>query len=216
MLDIKRMLASAPHKPEDVELQELFTPWGEALAAGDERQAGPSPASACTRELRAARRLVGLRDQNSRRSGRRMAASGWTGDVGRAHTRALLAGSTTLGRGTGRVQPNELLWYRRTFATPDLTDDRRVILHFEAVDHACACYVNGSCAGRARGRLSAVFLRRHGPLGRAPKRLQRMGAASSRWMCPNRIFGARTIRTFTTSSSPSDTIAREATAPSAP
>ena len=39
MLDIKRMLASAPHKPEDVELQELFTPWGEALAAGDERQA---------------------------------------------------------------------------------------------------------------------------------------------------------------------------------
>lgn len=188
---------------------------GRGTGSGRRTPGGPSPASACTRELRAARRLVGLRDQNSRRSGRRMAASGWTGDVGRAHTRALLAGSTTLGRepaGAAKrasVVPTDVCHarsYRRQARHPSFRGGgSRVRLLRERL-----------VRGRARGRLSAVFLRRHGPLGRAPKRLQRMGAAISRWMCPNRIFGARTIRTFTTSSSPSDTIAREATAPSAP
>lgn len=36
MLDIKRVLASAPRKPKDAELRELLTPWGETLAAGGE------------------------------------------------------------------------------------------------------------------------------------------------------------------------------------
>ncbi|MFR4960662.1 MAG: glycoside hydrolase family 2 protein [Eggerthella lenta] len=43
------------------------------------------------------------------------------------------------------MQPDELLWYRRPFAVPDGMDvegDRRLVVHFEAVDYACACYVN--------------------------------------------------------------------------
>ena len=39
MLDVKRVLASAPRAPQKVELRELFTPWGERIAAGEERVA---------------------------------------------------------------------------------------------------------------------------------------------------------------------------------
>ena len=35
MLDIKRVLASRPRPPEDVELAQLLTPWGEKIAAGE-------------------------------------------------------------------------------------------------------------------------------------------------------------------------------------
>ena len=35
MLDIKRVLASKPRKPEHVELTTLLTPWGEKVAAGE-------------------------------------------------------------------------------------------------------------------------------------------------------------------------------------
>lgn len=150
MLDIKRMLASAPHKPEDVELQELFTPWGEALAAGDERQAvHPRPQLARENfEL-----LDGWWDYAIKTADE--AADAWRRADGPetwdGHIRVPYSPEAPLSGVNRQVQPNELLWYRRTFATPDLTDDRRVILHFEAVDHACACYVNGSCAGEHVG-----------------------------------------------------------------
>ncbi|MFR1639075.1 MAG: sugar-binding domain-containing protein, partial [Eggerthellaceae bacterium] len=49
-----------------------------------------------------------------------------------------------------QLKPDELLWYRRAFAKPDeLAEEAggRCLLHFEAVDCACACYVNGVLAG---------------------------------------------------------------------
>ena len=47
--------------------------------------------------------------------------------------------------GVGRqLQPSELLWYRRTFEAPELSAGERLVLHFEAVDWACAVYVNGA------------------------------------------------------------------------
>lgn len=50
--------------------------------------------------------------------------------------------------GVGRtVRPHELLWYRRKIDLPKLADDQRLILHFEAVDWMCACFVNGKLAG---------------------------------------------------------------------
>ena len=36
MLDLRRVLASKPRKPEHVELTALWTPWGEKIAAGEE------------------------------------------------------------------------------------------------------------------------------------------------------------------------------------
>ena len=54
--------------------------------------------------------------------------------------------------GVNRVlQPNELLWYRRSFELPALAPNERLILHFEAVDWVCAVHVNGQLAKTHRG-----------------------------------------------------------------
>ena len=50
--------------------------------------------------------------------------------------------------GVGRtVQPSEFLWYKRKIELPKLADDQRLILHFEAVDWMCACFVDGKLVG---------------------------------------------------------------------
>ena len=43
-----------------------------------------------------------------------------------------------------QLQPDELLWYRRDFETPELPAHGSCILHFDGVDFACAVYVNGN------------------------------------------------------------------------
>ena len=54
--------------------------------------------------------------------------------------------------GVGKlVRPNQLLWYRRTFAVPGNWADRRVLLHFEAVDWHARAWVNGVQVGEHRG-----------------------------------------------------------------
>lgn len=40
------------------------------------------------------------------------------------------------------LQPNELLWYRRAIELPKSRDDERILLHFEAIDWACALFIN--------------------------------------------------------------------------
>ena len=53
--------------------------------------------------------------------------------------------------GVGRtLQPGETLWYRRSIEGPDLSDGRRLILHFGAVDERCAVYWNGHKVGSHR------------------------------------------------------------------
>src|SRR5205823_12772162 len=42
-------------------------------------------------------------------------------------------------------------WYRRTFEAPDLSDGRRLMLHFGAVDYAATVWVNGCVAVRHEG-----------------------------------------------------------------
>lgn len=49
------------------------------------------------------------------------------------------------------VQPNERLWYRRTFAAPELSDGGRLLLHFGAVDWKCTVSVNGKKVGEHAG-----------------------------------------------------------------
>ena len=50
-----------------------------------------------------------------------------------------------------RVMPNQRLWYRRTIDRPAAWGDRRVLLHFGAVDWDATVWVNGSLAGSHRG-----------------------------------------------------------------
>jgi len=49
------------------------------------------------------------------------------------------------------VGPENRLWYRRTFAMPDLESGQRVLLHFEAVDWEATVWLNGQKLGRHRG-----------------------------------------------------------------
>lgn len=53
--------------------------------------------------------------------------------------------------GVGRLLlENEALWYRRVF-TVSPSNDRRTLLHFEAVDYACEAFVNGKSVGKHIG-----------------------------------------------------------------
>ena len=49
------------------------------------------------------------------------------------------------------VQPNERLWYRRSFTPPALGDGQRLLLHFGAVDWKCRVFVNGKEVGQHTG-----------------------------------------------------------------
>lgn len=62
--------------------------------------------------------------------------------------------------GVGRsLQPDQRLWYRRTFARPqDAMPRHRVLLHFGAVDYQCDVWVNGRRVGsHTGGYLSFTF-----------------------------------------------------------
>jgi beta-galactosidase/beta-glucuronidase len=47
--------------------------------------------------------------------------------------------------------PDQRLWYRRLFTIPGAWSARRVLLHFEAVDWQCVCYLNGKDIGNHTG-----------------------------------------------------------------
>ncbi|MBU2513682.1 hypothetical protein KJ966_20270 [bacterium] len=49
------------------------------------------------------------------------------------------------------LKPDERLWYQRTFSLPEDWYSKRVVLHFEAVDWQCACFVNGQLLGEHTG-----------------------------------------------------------------
>ena len=54
--------------------------------------------------------------------------------------------------GVGRqLQPDEWLWYRRTFTAPVRPAGGRVLLHFGAVDQSCTVWVNGMEVGQHVG-----------------------------------------------------------------
>ncbi|MFG0332684.1 MAG: glycoside hydrolase family 2 protein, partial [Maioricimonas sp. JB049] len=48
------------------------------------------------------------------------------------------------------LDPDEALWYRRTFEA-SAGDGERMLLHFEAVDYECEVWVNGTSVGTHRG-----------------------------------------------------------------
>jgi hypothetical protein len=49
------------------------------------------------------------------------------------------------------VSPDEKLWYSRTFDMPAALDNRRVLIHFGAVDWECSVIVNGKVKGKHSG-----------------------------------------------------------------
>ncbi len=61
------------------------------------------------------------------------------------------------GLGLGNTQKLKHVWYRRMFEVPAAMKDRRVRLHFGAVDYRCWVYLNGQLAGTHVGGSSPFW-----------------------------------------------------------
>ena len=151
MLDIRRVLASAPEKHTEETLNSLTTVWGEALDPSNVLPEHPRPRM--------------QRDEYAMLNGvweytiapvdvevdvetlaQQEIPSHWDGQI------VVPFSPEASLSGVGRtVRPHELLWYRRKIDFPKLADDQRFILHFDAVDWMCACFVNGKLVGTHTG-----------------------------------------------------------------
>ncbi len=147
MLDIRRVLASAPKKHTEETLNSLTTVWGEALDSSNVLSEYPRPRMQRDNYVM----LNGVWDYAivSVDGGigvetlvQQAIPSRWDGQI------VVPFSPEALLSGVGRtVQPSEFLWYKRKIELPKLADNQRLILHFEAVDWMCACFVNGKLAG---------------------------------------------------------------------
>lgn len=152
MLHLKKVLGAKPKEHVEVELATLLTPWGEALDADHVLEEHPDPQFA-----RVSYQVL---------NGRWKCAFVESGhapdrDLELVVSAAAMPASEAFGcdivvpfspeaplSGVNRqLQPSELLWYRRLFDAPSLEGGARLLLHFQAVDYACAVFVNGQLAG---------------------------------------------------------------------
>ena len=156
MLNLKKVLGAKPKEHVQVQLEEMMTPWGEALDPNHVLEEHPTP--------------------QFRRDRYRVLNGTWrcafvenghdpAGDLPAVCSRAAQPNDDAFAQeivvpfspeaplsGVRRqLQPSELLWYRRSFEAPALAAGERCILHFQAVDYACACRVNGAFAGAHEG-----------------------------------------------------------------
>ena len=151
MLDIRRVLASAPKKHTEETLNSLTTVWGEALDTSNVLPEHPRPRMQRDNYVMlngvweyAIAPVDGEVDAES--LALQEIPSRWDGQI------VVPFSPEAPLSGVGRtVRPHELLWYRRKIELPKLGDDQRFILHFEAVDWMCACFVNGKLAGTHAG-----------------------------------------------------------------
>ena len=151
MLDIRRVLASAPKKHTEETLNSLTTVWGEALDSSNVLPEYPRPRMQRDNYVM----LNGVWDYaivpvdggvDVETLARQAIPSRWDGQI------VVPFSPEAPLSGVGRtVQPSELLWYKRKIELPKLVDGQRFILHFEAVDWMCACFVNGKLAGTHTG-----------------------------------------------------------------
>lgn len=152
MLHLKKLLDAKPKEHETAELKQLTTPWGDMLDPEHVLEEHPTPQFARKR----------FRSLNGTWSCA-FAAGGHapTDDLELIVREASAPDAHTFSQeivvpfspeaslsGVGRsLQPEELLWYRRMFDAPELANGERLLLHFQAVDFACAVYVNGQRVG---------------------------------------------------------------------
>ncbi|UQF78436.1 MAG: hypothetical protein M3I19_01700 [Lancefieldella parvula] len=151
MLDIRRVLASAPKKHTEETLNSLTTVWGEALDASNVLSEYPRPRM--QRDEYAM--LNGVWEYaiapvdgevDAETLAQQEIPSRWDGQI------VVPFSPEAPLSGVGRtVQPSELLWYKRKIDLQKPADDQRLILHFDAVDWMCACFINGELVGTHTG-----------------------------------------------------------------
>lgn len=144
-MDLKRVLASAPRKHDAGPARPLLTPWGEALDPQRVRDQHPHPQFARERFTM----LNGWWNYAIVPMGRQRVIVPPDEFDGRI---LVPFSPESLLSGVGRqLQPDEVLWYVRRVTLDPLRSGERCVLHFEAVDYACACCVNGRMVGSHEG-----------------------------------------------------------------
>ena len=155
MLHWKRMLDAKPAEHEPQPHRALTTTWGDALlAAGeDARPLAEHPHPQFARDAWTCLNgwwdyaIVAHDDAPAADDAAALAApESFDGRILVPFSpEALLSGvSRTL-------QPGDYLWYHRELPRVELAENKRCLLHFEAVDWSCACFVNGACVGTHEG-----------------------------------------------------------------
>ncbi len=151
-MDFKRVLASAPRKHEKGEPHLLKTSWGEAVSASASGvPLGQHPRPQCARDaIVMLNGAWGYCFEACENAGEQWRAASIPQDFD-GQIQVPFSPEATLS-GVGRqLQPDELLWYRRRLRVPAVKGRGACLLHFDAVDYACACYVNGVRVGEHEG-----------------------------------------------------------------
>lgn len=153
MLDLKRVIASAPRKPQDAALQPLTTPWSDLAAAGGDRATHhphPQFARASFNVLDGRWDYAIIPTDDAAHAWRDAPPPNtWDGSI-----LVPFSPEAPLSGVERQLHPDELLWYRRRFRASESFDaaaEQRCILHFEAVDYVCSCFVNGARVGEHVG-----------------------------------------------------------------
>ena len=162
MLHIGKMLAAKPAPHEEQQRNRLVTSWGEELLARPDvvpRAEHPHPQFAraswtCLNGWWDYAIVAG--EDLPDREGALVPPEQFD-----ARIRVPFSPETELSGVERTLQPGDFLWYRRSVAADELPHvrvaqdaecpDEHMILHFEAVDHTCACFVNGVCVGVHEG-----------------------------------------------------------------
>lgn len=156
MLNLKKVLGAKPKEHVKADLAQMLTPWGETLDSDHVWEEHPNPQFARTsfRMLNGRWRCAFVKSGHDPVADlahvARMAEM--PGDEAFDQEIIVPFSPESLLSGVGRqLQPDELLWYRRAFQVPMLSGGKRCLLHFQAVDYACAVRVNGRIAGTHAG-----------------------------------------------------------------
>ena len=152
MLHIKKVLGAKPKEHKESELAVMYTPWGERIDAEHVLDEHPTP-----QFCRANYRVLNGRWQCAFAKGGHDPKADLARVTAQAVEPALEAFAqeilvpfspeAPLSGVNRRLEPDELLWYRRTFTAPACEQGERVILHFQAVDCGCSVRVNGTLVG---------------------------------------------------------------------
>ncbi|MBR0405750.1 MAG: glycoside hydrolase family 2 [Eggerthellaceae bacterium] len=152
MLHLKKVLGAKPKEHVEATLEQLLTPWGEALDVQQVLQEHPEPmfARESFQMLNGPWKCAFV--ESAHRPDEDLAsvveqARQPEDDAFEQEIIVPFSPEALLSGVSRQLQPTELLWYRRSFEAPNLGGGERVILHFQAVDYACSVYVNRQHAG---------------------------------------------------------------------
>ena len=151
MLNLRKVLGAKPKEHVKADLATMLTPWGEAIDPLRVLEEHPDPqfARQTFRTLNGIWRYTIIQNNHEPTADlAQVTAHAKPPSRGEFSSEILVPFSpeAPLSGVNRQLQPDELLWYLRSFQAPAL-DGGRCLLHFQAVDYACAVRINDALVG---------------------------------------------------------------------